>query len=753
MVNRIRLRPAQERILSYQGGKMGISAVPGSGKTWTLSYLAADIIQNKNLTPDEEVLIVTLVNSAVDNFGLRIGSFLQQAGLLPGTGYRVRTLHGLANDILRESPGLVGLEDNYQIIDEREAETILTDISKAWLSTHSLLIDHFLNPDLEASARERVPISNWLDLVKDIAVAFIRTAKDRLVTPETLEEHFRTSPGSLPLLEMGLALFRDYQRALMYRGGVDFDDLIRLALQALRSDKTLLQRLRNRWPVILEDEAQDSSHLQEEILRLLVGEDGSWVRVGDPNQAIYETFTTASPRFLRNFLLEDGVISRELPESGRSCQKIINLANWMIEWVQQSHPAPEVRDALSPPLIQPTSPDDPQPNPADADVFIHLSEQKFSPAEEIVAVVKSLENWLPNHPEQTVAVLTPRNQRGFEVVDALRQKGIEYVDSLLRSSSSTRFSAGAIAHILKYLSDPQSSSKLANVYKVWRRNERDTDKYLAQTEKVSEMIRKVTHVEDYLWPGAEFDWFETLDANDKESERFSSLIDFRDQVRRWQSAVMLPIDQLVLVLAQDLFQDPADLAIAYKLAGVLRRRQDTNPSWRLPDLGEELASIARNERRFIGFSEDDSGFDPDHHRGKVVVATMHKAKGLEWDRVYLMSVNNYDFPSGDPFDQYIAEKWFIRDRLNLPVEALAQLEAVLSRDEYHWYQEGAATLQARLDYIRERLRLFFVAITRARKELIITWNSGRDGRLIAARPLLELTQYWKLLQEPEKNNG
>ncbi len=45
-------------------------------------------------------------------------------------------------------------------------------------------------------------------------------------------------------------------------------------------------------------------------------------------------------------------------------------------------------------------------------------------------------------------------------------------------------------------------------------------------------------------------------------------------------------------------------------------------------------------------------------------------------------------------------------------------------DEYEWYQEGRATLQARLDYVRERLRLLYVGITRARKELIITWNTG-----------------------------
>jgi DNA helicase-2/ATP-dependent DNA helicase PcrA len=117
-------------------------------------------------------------------------------------------------------------------------------------------------------------------------------------------------------------------------------------------------------------------------------------------------------------------------------------------------------------------------------------------------------------------------------------------------------------------------------------------------------------------------------------------------IRRWHLSVLLPIDQVVLTLAQDLLTDPGELAIAHKLAVMLARAQDAHPEWRLLELSNELVVIARNERRFLGFSESDTGFEPDKFKGKIVVSTMHKAKGLEWDRVYLMSVNNYDFPSG-----------------------------------------------------------------------------------------------------------
>src|SRR3990172_5499669 len=117
----IKLRPKQEEVLEYQGGTMGISAVPGSGKTFTLSLLAAKLLADRKIEEDQEILIVTLVNSAVENFRQRIGGFVEEMGLLPNIGYRVRTLHGLAHDIVRERPSLVGLSDGFQIVDEQEA--------------------------------------------------------------------------------------------------------------------------------------------------------------------------------------------------------------------------------------------------------------------------------------------------------------------------------------------------------------------------------------------------------------------------------------------------------------------------------------------------------------------------------------------------------------------------------------------------------------------------------------------------------
>ncbi|MBI3164370.1 MAG: UvrD-helicase domain-containing protein, partial [Chloroflexi bacterium] len=86
-------RPSQQNILRYNGGRLGIAAVPGAGKTHVLSALAAQLIHEGRLGDDQEVLIVTLVNSAVDNFKNRIEGFFDNK-IQALYKYRVRTLHG-----------------------------------------------------------------------------------------------------------------------------------------------------------------------------------------------------------------------------------------------------------------------------------------------------------------------------------------------------------------------------------------------------------------------------------------------------------------------------------------------------------------------------------------------------------------------------------------------------------------------------------------------------------------------------------
>jgi DNA helicase-2/ATP-dependent DNA helicase PcrA len=721
---------------------MGVSAVPGSGKTQTLSSLAALLIAEGCIADDQEVLVVTLVNSAVDNFTSRVRSMLDDRGLLGNLGYRVRTLHGLAHDIVRERPSLVGLESGFQIIDERDAEEILGEVCDAWIRSHPDTADRYIDTGLEERRRDWVRREKWPYVVRDLGRSFIKKSKDLQATPGLIRDTLSSLKLPLLLVEMGLDIYFAYQRALAYRGAVDFDDLIRLALQALTLDDQFLARLQRRWPYVLEDEAQDSSQLQERILRRLVGKNGNWVRVGDPNQAIYETFTTANPKYLREFLQEEGVTARELLNSGRSTPSIISIANTLVRWCRADHPVDEVRDALTPNLIRATPRGDPQPNPIDDPEGIVFVRKKMNPGDELAEIVQSLKRWLPAHPESTTAVLVPRNERGEDLVNLLKTHQLPFVE-LLRSTRSTREAAGALARIVQYLAEPASPGLLSTGYKVYRRDDRDIQALKPRYERISRLLQKCKQVEAYCHPRSAADWLADLNLEEADPEAYADLVEYRKTLQRWQAASLLPIDQLLLTIAQDLFTDPADLAVASKLAGVLRGMADKHLEWGLPELSKELVAVARNERKFLGFSHEETGFDPDKYPGQVVVLTIHKAKGLEWDRVYLASVNNYDFPSGMAYDQYISEKWFLNGRANLEAEALSQLKALLEKDAIRLYEPMDATQQARIDYASERLRLLYVGITRARRQLIVSWNTGRNGDLTPAVPFIAIQESWE----------
>lgn len=740
-------RPMQAEVLKYRSGKMGVSAVPGSGKTHTLSYLASQLIINSDLRDDQEILIVTLVNSAVNNFSTRISGFIKEKGLMPNIGYRVRTLHGLAHDIVRERPELAGLSEHFTIIDEAEASRMLEQITAAYLRVHPEIEEIYVSPEqYPLDSRTRI---QWNDAITSINTNFISQAKDWQMDPEMILDRINEAKIVDPLLSMTADAYTQYQRGLRTRNAVDFSDLIRLAYRVIQNDRDYLAQLQYRWPYILEDEAQDSSQLQELILRTLTGNEGNWVRVGDPNQAIYESFTTASPKFLKNFLVEPGVVRRDLANSGRSSRSILHLANELINWSMTEHPVFELRDSLTTPLILPTDPGDPQPNPPDVPNSIYIFKSPMSSDNEIGKVVDSIKKWLPSNMDKTVAVLTPIAAHGDKVIEALQSADIKVVE-MLKSSESTRTICRIIEKVLFSLADPSSSVKLASAFLEISRYKESSPEEKQFAEALHNALKTCPRMEDYFYPQPQSDWLETQIESSMGENAVLVLQQFRELMIRWHQAAVLPIDQLIITISQDLFSAPEELALSHKIALLQEFNSRVHPEFQLLDFARDLEEIAGNRRKFLGFSDEEGGFDPEEHKGEVVVTTYHKAKGLEWDRVYLLSVNNYDFPSAQEFDQYKSEKWFFKDGLNLEAEVLAKLKALANNNLQDLFlEEGSATRESRLSYASERLRLLFVGITRARENLIITWNTGKQQKSKMALSLSALTA---ILEEMNENS-
>jgi DNA helicase-2/ATP-dependent DNA helicase PcrA len=555
---------------------------------------------------------------------------------------------------------------------------------------------------------------------------------------------------------MALHVYADYQRSLLVRGAVDFDDLIILALRALESDSSFLERLQDRWPYVLEDEAQDSSLLQETMLRALTGKRRNWVRVGDPNQAINTTFTSADVRFLRNFVEENIDLARDLPNSGRSARPIIDLANALINWSRTAHPHLSPDDTLAPPLIEPTPLGDPQPNPEAGTPAFYFHTTALSSEREVEMIIRSAARWLPDNSDKTIAILAPENRHGFRITEALQNANLPFDDTLLRSNLSTRVAAQVLATVVAYIAQPQVPTHLERVWREvwWPRlgppqlarlvhagegaaisveDELPTPTSALRKQEIPEPVtqfgqalRNLHTPEIFVFPTTR-DWLNELAWIEDAGGLRPILERFRSDLQRWTRAAILPIDELLLTIGGELFTEPADLALTHHLAVLLGKLADEHAGgpdqWRLPELAKELDNVAQNRRRVLSFNDNDSGYEA--IPGKITVATLHAAKGLEWDRVYISSCNNFSFPSGGESDKYRSERYWARDSLNLVAEAVEQVRQ-LSMGTLDDYTSGPATHSARRAVAAERLRLLYVGITRARRELIVTYNTGRS---------------------------
>lgn len=741
---KIKLRDSQQRILDYQGGLMGISAVPGSGKTFTLSYLAAKLVLTANLKLDQEILIVTFSNSAADNFSSRIGNILSGLGFLEGFGYKVRTLHGLANDIIRERPDLAGLSNNFVIVDGVETDKIIEDIVKQKLEDSPDSFTYLLDQNLPPSEYKKVFEDDYYlpRQMFDIARAYISTCKDYLHTVNDMDELIKNSTNISPIMHICQSFYRSYQDALIYRGGVDFDDLIQLALKTLKSDPDLLEALQERWPFILEDEAQDSNLKQEEMLTLLTSKHGNWVRVGDPNQAIYESFTTSNPELLKRFIARPDVKTENLPESGRSCIEIIRLANMLNEWTQRDHPNPYLQDGLSYPLIQATDLNDVQRNPECSNPAVEFINKTMNSKEELDFISDIVPKWIAEHPNDTVAVLAFSNTRCGKIADRLKNAGVEVIYDLMKNSSNTMSTAGLIYFIVRIILEPSNKIHLARAFQVFNRHYRNQGEYPPFINYCVDFIKAQKNIEDYLYQKeTDLSNLEKHLSGDELIMAKEVLDKFAQTVRKWHKASYLPLDQLIISITQDFPLSQLELAISHKIAQLAKQLIQENPNWYVKQVLDEIYLISQNKRVLMSFSDTQEGFNPEQHKGKVVVATYHKSKGLEWDKVFLSSVNSYDFPSGDPNDLFLSEKDFFTHPKNKQAEIIEELKHLIQNDLNHFIP-GLATTMDRNNVSRERLRVLYVGITRAKKSITFSWNTGYKNRTEAVA-LKEIRERWQ----------
>ncbi len=736
----MRLRESQAEILKYQHGRLAVSAVPGSGKTFILSLLATELLADSRLDVEtgQQVLIVTYLNSSVETFQERIRANLQERNL-PQLGFDVRTLHSLALEIVRAGLGSSSVEvDNLVIADESQTTSFVSLAVIGWINANRPAWDELLSGE---SPQDRV---RWQAIIEKIARTYIREAKNSRYSPrDVLERLNRDEPRvedylpalpqirergegytvtEFPLTGMLADIYSIYQSALMQQSALDFDDLIWRAADLMSSNPALQRELRKRWPFVLEDEAQDSVPLQELLLDYLTGESGNWVRVGDPNQAITSTFTAAHPRYFNNFLDRSDVKTLPLPRSGRNAPRILGAANTLVRWVSENHPVSEVRDnAFRRQIILPAPEDDAQPNPPDDESNIQIRVFSHREEEELPGIAQLAQRYVEKHPNQTLAILVPTNYIGHKMAQCLDTRDLVY-DNLLRSNVRIKEIAASFNALISMLVDPLNTKALAETYSTLEEQKIPSavDESI-DADRIRTILISVHRPEAFLFAENSEQFNLSLPKNIANEEEIRFLSQFAKYLRAIFQLRPLAFDDLILSIADELFassngqettKGSLDLALAYQLAGAARTWLDIHPEWRLPEINAQLSSIARGSQTI--FISAVQGYKPEP--GRITLSTQHGAKGMEWDAVFLLGVDSQWIPGN-------LDAHFIG--IYEPVggdpsaEAVAQLRHLMDGDA-GLFPGRTATQTAHIEVICERLRLLYVGITRARRFLHIS---------------------------------
>ena len=133
--------------------------------------------------------------------------------------------------------------------------------------------------------------------------------------------------------------------------------------EILEKEPDILKKFQKKYTYICEDEAQDSNKLQTDILTLIAGENGNFLRVGDSNQAILTTFANSDMKLFKEFCENEKTKVFHIVQSSRNTVDIINLANAFVKFVREEHPTEECCDCLLPQYIEPVDENDAFPNP------------------------------------------------------------------------------------------------------------------------------------------------------------------------------------------------------------------------------------------------------------------------------------------------------------------------------------------------------------------------------------------------------
>ncbi|MFA5990781.1 MAG: ATP-dependent DNA helicase [Candidatus Doudnabacteria bacterium] len=686
------LNKQQLEAVTHSSGPLLIVAGAGTGKTTVITKRIAHLIEAGLAKPDE-ILALTFTEKAA-------GEMQERADLLLPLGYHdmwISTFHSFCERILQQHGLDIGLPGDFKLLDE----------TKAWVLVHNNLekfdLDYYKplgNPKKFISA-----LLKHFSRCKDEVISpedYLNYAEELKLSSDNTEGVFEISEikksgkkqktklrqSDIPTLDSSEILrtaeiagaYHTYQKLLLDNNYLDFGDLINYCLDLFKKRPRILKIYQEKFKFLMVDEFQDTNLAQYELIKLLAGDKCNLTVVGDDDQSIYK-FRGASVSNILKFQYDYKSAKQiTLVENYRSSQKILDLA---YDFIQFNNPDRlEVKLKINKKLNS---------HAVDKTTIEVIEGKDLS--EELNLIAKKILEIKQAETESTwnnFAILLRSNSAADELLPILAQYSIPHTFV----ANTGLYKKPLIADLIAYFSTLDNFHDSFTLYRVLGFKEfklpaQDLAKLLALSAK------KTLSLFEMLEMAKTFP--EIGSGSQVIIQKILDTIKAHAVLAQEKSA-----NEVFVQIIQDL-----------KIEQILEAETLENAENR-----ELLEQFYKKVETFVGENPDkslhfflhllnmeieagDEGqikFDPNLGPESLKVLTVHSAKGLEFEYVFLPNMVDQRFPTRARGDQIEIPKALIKD--------------ILPEGDFH---------------LQEERRLFYVGLTRAKSQLYFSWAKDYGG--------------------------
>lgn len=629
------LNAEQLQVVEHGDGPCLVLAGAGSGKTRTITYRVAYLLE-RGVKP-ENILLVTFTNKAADEMIARVQTLTGRSERLPWAG----TFHSIGHKLLRAHADVLGYQKNFTILDADDSEAMMKLAAKDYAGG--------------SSKGKKFPSAGVLQAI----VSYARNAQTTVA--EVLDARYsQFSVWEDAIIEIAA----EYEKKKKEANAMDFDDLL-VNADRLLNDQKILKKYAAQFEYVLVDEYQDTNKIQADIVKKLASVHKNILVVGDDAQSIY-SFRGAD---IENILGFERAFSNahifRLETNYRSSQEILQVANAVI-----ANNPKQYKKNLKTILKTGVKPElHPQSGQTEEASFI---------ADKVSSLIRG------GVPHKEIAVLFRAAHHSQQLELELMRYGIDYD----YRGGLRFFERSHVKDVLAYL------RLLANLS--------DTTAWLRVLlhedgigpSSAGKIIEKVKHfvilnskgVKDLSLNGKEILRFAQNDIGgclgDKARAGWNNFLTIWDgllDIGKGSPA------ELIKFVAESPYKDYLEAERVDSAERLNDIKQLAVFAQKYGDLEEFLAAAALQEAFNLERQKKKAG---EAHDNKIVLSTIHQAKGLEWSAVFVINLANGGFPN----------------------------ERALRED----------------NGVEEERRLFYVAVTRAKKYLYFTYpltlNAGHGNQ-------------------------